>query len=253
MEIKCFFNFSRDLKMFLSSTHSTWAKWRLPRIVDVPFIQTSLTSSIAIPTGKYSKIVVLLFIFMGLILVGFAKSKPQLYFVFLVLDNRTLVTNGPIIRILFMTDERWNREIFIKFKKILSLFSESRYCHFVTFGTKTSPLQLLVLWQIIRWWVAQTGVWARITSCILTFWAVTPPTQWSIWCPSQCPWWRLSVPGANHQIISEYSMTSLKAETSKALQSAQRVWVILEMWAWDSSSGSSSSELWGWIKYSSKF
>ena len=75
--------------------------------MDVPFIQTSLTSSIAIPTGKYSKIVVLLFIFMELILVRFAYKTGALniYFV-LVLDNRTLVTNGPIIRILFMTDER---------------------------------------------------------------------------------------------------------------------------------------------------
>ena len=128
MKIKCFFTFSRDLKMFLSSTHLTWKMWRLPRIVDVPFIQTSLTSSIAIPTGKYSKIVVLLFIFMELILVRFAYKTGALniYFV-LVLDNRTLVTNGPIIRILFMTDERWNRKIIIinRHLKIFFLFQRA--------------------------------------------------------------------------------------------------------------------------------
>ena len=72
---------------------------------DAPFILTLVKSRLAIPTGKYSTIMVQIFIFMGHTLVGFCNQfeiKDLPTFV----DNRTLIKNGPIIRILFMINKR---------------------------------------------------------------------------------------------------------------------------------------------------
>ena len=128
---------------------------------------------------------------------------------------------------------------------------EARHCHFVIFGTKTQPLQSLLVSKNMKKLVT-LGVWASEIFFIRTLWGVTPLTQWSTWSPSLCLWCWMSAPGTNHQIIFGCFMTHTRVVTSKASQSVQRVWAILEMWAWDSSSGLSFSEPWGWIKYSSK-
>ena len=71
MKFKSLFTFRTIFKMFLFSTLWKWRIWWLPRNKAAPFTQTLLTSSLAIPTGKYSEIIVVLSIFMGLTLVRF--------------------------------------------------------------------------------------------------------------------------------------------------------------------------------------
>ena len=71
MKFKSFFTFRTVFQMFLFSTRWKWRIWKIPRNKAAPFIQTLLTLSLAIPTGKYSEIIVVLSIFMGLTLVRF--------------------------------------------------------------------------------------------------------------------------------------------------------------------------------------
>ena len=71
MKFKSFFTFRTVFQMFLFSTRWKWRIWKIPRNKAAPFIQTLLTLSLAIPTGKYSEIIVILSIFMGLTLVRF--------------------------------------------------------------------------------------------------------------------------------------------------------------------------------------
>ena len=72
---------------------------------DALYIQTLVKSHLVIPTGKYLTTMVRIFIFMEHTLVGFCnqfEKKDLPNFV----DNRTLIKNGPIIRILFMINKR---------------------------------------------------------------------------------------------------------------------------------------------------